>query len=628
MSAISTLTFNELIEEMSRRAANGEASKSSLANLRSALKAFLAASGLSEGNVIGSVLRASFYRKLGAHVEQLKAEGRDSRYINNRKTLMGKWASLVSSMDRTEAIATNSLTPFQTALEDLITHARTTAPKLARVINMNKGTLQGWRKGVQPKQTALPALRRIESFFAMEPNALISLAFAKNYYKPADGVPAKKIAYRERLAAQSKDPYYLKTITDGLEREWKDLLIHKTERLPLLKRYCRGAWAITDYITAGKTERNKHCFVNDKYVPTASIVWVSVISYLGWLCRSSELNGAGLAVDEVQTLAWFTQKSMIHRYLAWKIERADDKVHSGILEFIKLVRALTHPDHGYLSQMPALNAHLPEAYRHVSWSIACHEAYAWSSDMHRDLRSNCIEDSREAMEPIKSILELPEPMEAIGDMTARMRSSRPATGGIDEAVWARDLLLIRLMTSNPLRAKNMKLLTYRSDNTGNLYKKCDGSWNIRIDKRAFKNQKSAAGDDDYDVGITKNVWPAIEQYLAVYRPMLPDAERVDFFFLSSKSEKNDGYIGPWQSLNRRVFYLTKRYLWNCPGIGTHGFRYIVGTSILKKNPEAWGLAAAALHDKEETVKAHYAHLRARDKVEHAHSSLAGTYARI
>ena len=77
-----------------------------------------------------------------------------------------------------------------------------------------------------------------------------------------------------------------------------------------------------------------------------------------------------------------------------------------------------------------------------------------------------------------------------------------------------------------------------------------------------------------------------------------------------------------------MFYLTKRYLWGCPGIGAHGIRYIIGTSILKKNPDAWGLAAAALHDKEETVRKHYAHLRTRDKVAHAHASLASSYERI
>jgi len=405
-------------------------------------------------------------------------------------------------------------------------------------------------------------------------------------------------------------------------------MVHKTEKLPLLKRYSGGSWVTTEFITEGRTESNEHLFVKNKYVPTSQIVWTRVVSYLGWMCRGIEYEGAGLSVDEVQTLAWITHKNMMHRFLVWQIERAENKAHGGILDYVKLVKALTHPVHGYLTQMPSLNQHLPMQFRHASWKDACQEAYEWAADMKRSLSARGIELSRDPKQPIKHILELPSPLEAIGDMTARMRASKPVTGGVEEAIWARDLLLIRIMCSNPLRAKNMKLLTYKSDNSGNLYKKDDGSWNIRIDKEAFKNMNGAAGEDDYDVEISPNVWSSIEQYIRIYRPMLPDADKVDFVFLSSATEKSDGYVGPWGALNRRVFYLTKRYLWNCPGIGSHGLRYIVATSILKKNPEAWALAAAALHDKEETVRAHYAHMRARDKVSHAHDSLKECYARI
>lgn len=628
MSAIASLTFRELSEEMNRRATEGAVSSSALPNLQSALKAFISSSGLSEDCVVGSILRASYYRNLTKHVEYLKSEGRSRHYIANRKSLIGKWSSLVNQLDRLDALTNNTLTPLQLALEDIVKQANTTPSQLAKSLNISKHTFRRWLLGAQPQQSALPALRRIESFFAMEPNALVTLAFEHNYFKPVETSEPKKIEYRERLAIVSRDHYRLKVISEQLAREWQAFLIHKTEKLPLLKRHSRGAWVTTEFITKGKTEKNQHLFVKEKYVPTSNILWMQLGSFLGWMSRSIASGGAGYSVDDVQTLAWLTHKPMVHGFLVWMIDRTGNKVHNGILDFVKQVKALTHPVHGYLTQMPSLNQHLPEGARHENWKEACREAFEWSSEMKRNLSAAGIELSREPMAPIKHILELPAPLDAIGDMTSRMRASRPVTGGVDEAIWARDLLLIRLMASNPLRAKNLKLLTYKPDNTGNLYKKPDGSWNLRIEKRAFKNLKGAAGDEDYDVEITSNVWPAIEQYLHVYRPMLADAGKVDFVFLSSLTEKPNGYIGPWESLNRRVFYLTKRYLWDCPGIGSHGLRYIVGTAILKKNPDAWGLAAAALHDKEETVRAHYAHLRMRDKVSHAHISLAASYARI
>lgn len=310
---------------------------------------------------------------------------------------------------------------------------------MVKALNINKSTLRGWLNGGQPKQSALPALRRIESFFAIEPNTLVALAYERNYYKPADEENAKKIAYRVRLAAVSKDPYRLKSISEQLAHEWRGLVVHKTEKLPLLKRYSKGSWVTTEYITKGKTELNQHLFFKDKYVPTSKIVWGSVISYLGWMCRDMDSDGAGLSIEDVQTIAWLTHKPMIHRYLGWKIERAEGKVHNGILDFVQQVKALTHPIHGYLTQMPSLNAHLPEQYRHANWLEACHEAFDWSSDMNRNLIAGGIEQSRKPMEPIMHVLELPSPLEAIGDMTDRMRASKPVTGGVEEAIWARDL---------------------------------------------------------------------------------------------------------------------------------------------------------------------------------------------
>jgi hypothetical protein len=124
------------------------------------------------------------------------------------------------------------------------------------------------------------------------------------------------------------------------------------------------------------------------------------------------------------------------------------------------------------------------------------------------------------------------------------------------------------------------------------------------------------------------VWADIERYLNVFRPMLPDADKVNYVFLSSANEKTAGYVGAWQSLNRRVFYLTRRHLWNCPGIGPHGFRYIIGTATLKKAPGAWDAAAAVLHDEVATVKAHDAHLRSSDGGSFVHTLLDSAFSRM
>lgn len=251
-----------------------------------------------------------------------------------------------------------------------------------------------------------------------------------------------------------------------------------------------------------------------------------------------------MAVEDVQTLAWLTHKPFVHRYMKWLIDRANDKVHNGISDFAKLVASLNHPNHGYLTQMPGLNARLPATYQHNEWQANCTEVYTWAADMKRKLHSAGMELSRAPMEPIMHILELPNPLDAIKDMCIRMRACRPTTGGIEEAVWMRDILLVKVASGHPLRAKNLKLLTYRADNTGQLFQHPDGSWHIRIPSRAFKNFKGAA-KHDYQMPVGDGLWEDIERYLKVYRPMLPDADKLDYVFLSSVTEKAPGYIGAW-----------------------------------------------------------------------------------
>src|SRR4029453_17100310 len=67
--------------------------------------------------------------------------------------------------------------------------------------------------------------------------------------------------------------------------------------------------------------------------------------------------------------------------------------------------------------------------------------------------------SRNSMEPIAHILSRENPLAAVSDATKRMDAASPSTGGEAEAIWARDRLIVKLLMSNPLRAKNIKFLT-------------------------------------------------------------------------------------------------------------------------------------------------------------------------
>jgi hypothetical protein len=55
--------------------------------------------------------------------------------------------------------------------------------------------------------------------------------------------------------------------------------------------------------------------------------------------------------------------------------------------------------------------------------------------------------------------------------------------------------------------------------------------------------------------------------------------------------------------------LTQVCLPNCPGFFPHAFRHIIATDYIKNHPNGFAIAARILHDREETVRTEYAHVK-------------------
>ncbi len=617
------LTFSRLIEVMKQRSNLEGKPPQVLNNRMSALRAFMADHAFSDDCPVGSDLRVSYYRRVGEHVTNLIQNNKSTRYIANRKNLLGHWHSLVLELDRISATELGALAPFQKRLKELAAQAPSQR-RLAADAGIPLGTLKRWLSGSTPQEKAIPMLRRLESYFGLAPGVLVELARGRTQNSPSTVGALKPIAYRERVSKNSLQ-YTLKNVLAALKAEWLSLLEYKTSLLPMLERQNSGRWVSTEHSTIRECEKMWFCFHDGRYVPTAEINWRLIAQYLGWLSLSSEQGGAGIPKEAAQTLGWLLVPTRLNSYTTWRIKRSGGIFHNGVMQFLKTVKGLTHPVTGYLTQSPHLASALPaEAGITVPWGEACEKTFAWSKKT-LGILTPTQKTSRDPFEPVKAVLELTEPMEAVSDMVQRMKSVRPTTGGETEAVWCRDLVLIKLLASNPLRAKNLKLLTYLPDNTGNLYQRSDGSWHIHIPPEMFKNQNGAAKNKAYDMPVDKSGWGDIERYLKRYRPLLPHSEQLPYVFISSEENETPG---PWGSLNRRVFSLTKQYLWRCPGAGPHVFRYIKGTAILKASPGEWDTAAQVLHDRVETVRKHYAHLRGADGAERAHFLLQKSFARM
>lgn len=616
-------TFSYLINIMTQRATLSGQPPQSLSNSLSALRAFMTDLGFNSDSPIGSNLRVSYYRRITEHLTNLREKGHSTRYIANRKNLLGHWHSLILELDRQSAADLGTLLPFQKALKELTA----TAPsqmQLAKDAGIPIATLKRWLAGANPQKKAVPMLRRLEGYFGLQPGMLVELARGHTDSTPTTVSTPPLILYRQRMS-KNKLPYALQHVSDNLKKEWLDLLQHKVEVLPRLERQRTGKWDASEHTTQRESGNNWYCFLDGTYVAAAHITWGNIASYLGWLSLQQNNGGAGLEKNAAQNLGWLLVTSMGQAYLSWRIKRSAGIVHSGVIRFIQVIKSLTHPKTGYLTQSPHLLSALPpEAKITTSWADACSTAFAWAKKT-LSVLSEQQSKSREPFEPVKAVLELAKPMEAVSDMIHRMKAARPAVGGLSEAVWARDLLLIKLLASNPLRAKNIKLLTYNLDNTGHLRQTQSGAWRIVIKPEMFKNKNGAAKNNIYDMPVNESAWGDIERYLKRYRPLLPYAKDLTNVFLSSEKSFSPH---PWESLNQRVFSLTKQYLWRCPGAGPHVFRYINATAILKACPGEWDTAAQVLHDKVETVKKHYAHLRGTDGAERAHALLHDSFARM
>lgn len=615
------ITYAYLFDQMAEHAQTKGLPTQDLSNLKSAMRAFMADHGFTSATPVGSNLRTSYYRRLGEHVETLVQEGRSSRYIANRKNLLRRWHSLINLIDRQSASDSGTLSPFQRLIKELVA----TAPNQKRLAidsGVPLATLKRWMSGATPQKNANSKLRRLEHYFGLDKGTLVNIASNNTETSMSTETTPIDIEYRIRLSKAQKLPFALNQISENLRAEWRDFLHHKVEILPLLERQAKGRWRATEHFTKPESPELWYCFYESSFVPTASMNWNRLRNYLGWLSLSHSSGGYGLAPELTQSLSWLLSSKHLQGYVSWYVKRSGGKVHSGVISFVKFVSSITHPVTGYLTQSPILASTLSVHAEIADWSTACAKTHVWAQKTLKLLTPQK-KVSRNPIEAIKEVLELPNPMRAVTDMVRRMKAARPWTGGQTEAIWARDLLLIKLLASNPLRAKNMILLTYKADNTGELYQTRDGAWRILIGPEKLKNQDGAAKDTPYDMPIHEAVWGDIERYLKRYRQQFPDANNLDYVFLSSESTTPPD---SWERLNRRVFELTKEYLWPYKGTGPHAFRYINGTAILKAQPGAWSLAAQVLHDREETVKAHYAHLRGSDGAERAHALMNADFA--
>jgi len=603
MAAID-LTFELLAEVLTREATTPQIGK----NLVSALRKFVDWRGMSMSDVVGSVLRGDFYRHRKAHLAHLADEGRPPTYIENRSSLLSKARATVARLDRLAALKSKEETPLQTALHDLVEKAGG-AKLLSRKAKIPLRKLEGYLRGIVPGRNGDRELQKVERYFAMPAGALTDLIprrgrrpWSKTGRRVA--LPSKdklSTSYGKYLAICKKDPYRLKPseFSEELRAQWRALLDFKTDMW--------GLWA-SIVTQKGKLSRRWHCMpfprpmraddwvatVNGQWCPSAKINFEVLSNFLGWLARDASKGGGGLSIEQVQTMAWFVDAQYLRNYCEWLITRGGG-ISSAVTRVLTFAAAHCQPERGFLWHSPEIGHRA--GYSTEDWRAQCAQAFAAYRLAQKNFKTR-VSTKRNPFDRVASLIALDEPMKAVWDAMDRMRQDRPPPGGEAELVWARNYLLLGLFASNPLRVRNMKELTWRDDNTGDLRKDPDGHYRIFIPGPRMKNRYGFALSRDYDVPVQTALTAIIDEYLERYWPRLTKG-RTDRIFVGTTDPER-----VWNYLPDAFYDITTKCFVGTPGFRPHAMRHITATALIK---ETGGFTAAALvlHDKESTVRQHY-----------------------
>lgn len=607
---IEPLTYKDLLAKQTYLLSICELNAQTAANRATALRSFLRANRVQLDDVVGAEMRTRHPEALERLIEVLREQEKKQRSISATRSAMRPWREMVIEDDTTRAHASDKLAPFNSAFKAVVDGHP--IKRIAKLAGVSHDMMFGWLIGKAPRGSSARFIRRIETFFALVPDSLVILAgiSGNSRSRPQVGVPAG-IEYRSQLPGRTGERYLLVPLEDSpLRAEWAALLRYKTARVSTLERGDGSRWSHSPNPVERRSASNWWNFDGELEVPSARIAWMKTASYLGWLALPAEKGGAGLAVEQVQSLAWYAVRERIGQYLDWLQVRGGGKRSGLTFEFIATVIWMTRPGDGYIFQHPEMLQALPVEYQEFDWKTMCAQQHTYCKKLRNALEEDR-EVSRNPFEPIQHIVDLAEPLEPIADMVQRMRQDRPVGCEFSEALWSRDILLIKLLVSNPLRLRNLQTMTWRADNKGNLYQRVDGSWWIKIANRYFKNRRGTSKKKDYDAPVHESVWSDLERYVLIHRSRLL-RQSSDLLFLAKRNHRSSVEHRPWGSLSGQVLRITRKYLWRCDGIRTHAFRHIVATSILKAEGGDIKTAALVLNDSEATVFKAYSGMRSSD----------------
>ena len=590
------INYKNLVEELREQmCANNNASGiQQFRNHLTTLTGFLIAIGKDEDSRVGHEFKSGYDTSVNSYIDML---GLSERTKADRRSHLNKWKSIADSIESKARGTAKPLKSFNVALRDALVVSNTSKYAFIRKTGISKSVLSKWLSGAQPNQRTITAIHRAENELGLSRGELTNLIRSDNKSLTSDFVG--KIGYRTRLAEAIKNPYKLRPeeVSAELLKEWKDLFRYKTAVIVSLKRTAKGVWRLKPIEKCSKTVRE--ACINNLTAPTGLLMWGNILNFLGFLRLPIDQEGYGLDLHEAQTIAWFAHPDAINAYLEFIKSRSGGVSHGTHKRICAETICLLNYESGYLGQQPKFMEKLKVSSipSGMDWRMMCEK----TSEVAKVWKNQSKDKSRSTEEPIAALLALPYALDPIFKTIKQLdtQAAGMPSGGVMQARLKRDALLLAFLVSNPLRVLNFKIMTWLPDNTGNLYKDGNTSWRLRFDATDIKTNKP------YNVKIAGWLVNRLEAYVEEYRNTLLQSRHTNYLFISSKETE----AVKWETLNRHIQYLTKKYVPESLGFGAHAFRHLVATDWLTKNPNDFLTVAELLNDRIETVIGHYAHLK-------------------
>jgi hypothetical protein len=621
-------TYQDLIEHFDANEAH-QFGEQQAKNRRSALTQFLDYLDKGRFKSIGAEFSDDQFPIVLAAWDEAAAEsGVSEGSRRNRKTYLRAWCKSYKAMMQLDGA--EKFDRVCDALKYYLEKAGCTGPAIENV-SSKVGLKKSYLRSVVLNQRTtlrhqfLPNITRLEEELGVPVSSLTRFVS-----KDARGITERKLskigstAFGKKTSSNIAKPYRLGFVDfpDGLRQEIRSFIQFKTVKsvIPLVRN---ENWRLKPKSEFSNSEDAfQFISLDGKRFSVSALKFASALrSFFG------AMEKLGYPRDKF-SIAWLTDFSLVREYADFMEKRmgyltaAVEEIvtHSKSL-LLRMERYGRMQNFGFIRQKPEFGARLLTPVAPAQWDAWCTEQASLFAQFLGELKSGGhIKAFRDPSDPLRDILARVHPITALFELIENMRSyferQRMFMKPKDRIAFQRDLLLIRMMTVQPLRIRMYGIMEYHEDNSGNLYKRADGAWAIKFDKEDFKNEKGAAKDKNYDVPLPAELWPDIEHFLKNVRPDFNNP--LPNFFVAGdmgseqqKRKRSEGR-GDIPALAKAFESRSRQFLEDCPGFNPHAVRHIVATDYIKNNPSGYQIAADVLHDRLVTVIKAYAHLQAAD----------------